>query len=67
MYDILFIQSYFLVRGDTMKLGKDLVFMGLGAGAVLAYQKYKKPVMKSVNKMINTKAKKVDKALEDMM
>ena len=50
-----------------MKLGKDLVFMGLGAGAVLAYQKYKKPVMKSVNKMIDSKAKKVNKTLEDMM
>ena len=50
-----------------MKLAKDLALMGVGAGAVLAYQKYKKPVMKSVNKMIDSKAKKVNKTLEDMM
>jgi len=50
-----------------MKLGKTLALMGMGAGAVLAYQKYKKPMMKSVDKMLDSKMKKVDKALEDMM
>ena len=39
-----------------MKFTKDLALMGIGAGAVLAYQKYSKPMMK-----------KVDNALEDMM
>lgn len=50
-----------------MKLGKTLALMGMGAGAVLVYQKYKKPMMKSVDKMLDSKMKKVDKALEDMM
>lgn len=50
-----------------MKLGKTLALMDMGAGAVLAYQKYKKPMMKSVDKMLDSKMKKVDKALEDMM
>ena len=50
-----------------MKLEKDLALMGLGAGAVLAYQKYSKPVMKKIDKLVDTKMKKVDSALENMM
>ena len=36
-----------------MKLVKDMALMGLGAGAVLAYQKYNKPVMAEMEKMMN--------------
>lgn len=50
-----------------MKLAKDLALMGLGAGTVLAYQKYSKPVMKKIDKLVDTKMKKVDNALENMM
>ena len=50
-----------------MKLAKDLALMGLGAGAVLAYQKYSKPMMKTMNKLVDSKMKKIDNALEDMM
>ena len=50
-----------------MKLAKDLALMGLGAGAVLAYQKYSKPVMKKIDKLVDTQMKKVDNALENMM
>ena len=31
-----------------MKLAKSVALMGMGAGAVLAYQKYNKPVMKKI-------------------
>ena len=50
-----------------MKTMKDLALMGLGAGAVLAYQKYSKPVMKKMNKLMDSKMKQLDNALENMM
>lgn len=50
-----------------MKLAKNLALMGLGAGAVLAYQKYSKPMMKKMDQMMEKKFKMVDNALEDMM
>ena len=46
---------------------KDMALMGLGAGAVLMYQKYNKPVMKKMEKAMNKVAKKADKQLENMM
>ncbi len=50
-----------------MKLGKDLALMGLGACAVLAYQKYNKPLMKKMDKMMKKTKKKANDTLEDMM
>lgn len=50
-----------------MKLAKSMALMGLGAGAVLAYQKYSKPMMKTMNKLVDSKVQKMDKALEDMI
>lgn len=41
--------------------------MGMGAGAVLAYQKYNKPVMKKIEDVVDTTMKKANKKLEDMM
>ncbi len=38
-----------------MKAMKGLVLMGMGAGAVLAYQKYKAPIMEKINTMLNEK------------
>ena len=49
-----------------MKL-KDMALMGLGAGAVLMYQKYNEPVMKQMEKVMNKTIKKADKQLENMM
>ena len=46
---------------------KDMALMGLGAGAVLMYQKYNKPVMKKMENAMNKVAKKADKQLENMM
>ena len=36
-----------------MKLGKNMALIGLGVGATLAYQKYSKPIMKTVKKKFN--------------
>lgn len=41
--------------------------MMMGAGAVLAYQKYKKPVMKKMCEMKNKVMNKADNMLENMM
>jgi hypothetical protein len=46
-----------------VKLGKDAALMALGAGAVLAYQKYNKPVKKAIGK----KFKKTSHKLDTMM
>ena len=45
----------------------DVAYMMMGAGAVLAYQKYKKPVKKQIDKLTNKVVKKADNMLEDMM
>ena len=37
---------------DSLKAMKGLVLMGMGAGAVLAYQKYKAPIMNKINTMM---------------
>lgn len=50
-----------------MKIGKSMVLMGLGAGAVLAYQKYNKPVMAKMEKIVDMTKKKAGETLEDMM
>lgn len=50
-----------------MKIGKSVALMAMGAGAVLAYQKYNKPVMKKMEKVADNAMKKANKALEDMM
>lgn len=50
-----------------MKLVKDMALMGLGAGAVLAYQKYNKPVMDKMEKIVDKTMKKANKKLEDMV
>lgn len=46
-----------------MKMTKNIALMMIGAGAVLAYQKYSKPVMKEMDKTLH----KADKKLENMM
>lgn len=69
MYIDFFIYDYhiFQQEGDFMKLGKNMALMGLGAGAVLAYQKYKKPLMKEMNKVMKSTKRKAKDTLEDMM
>lgn len=50
-----------------MKIGKDIALMAMGAGAVLAYQKYSKPVMKAVDNTAKKALKKANEKLEDMI
>lgn len=50
-----------------MKIVKDMTFMAMGAGAVLAYQKYSKPMMKKMNKAVSTVKEKANEKLENMM
>jgi len=46
-----------------VKMAKSMMLMALGAGSVLMYQKYNKPLMRKMSKMMN----KMDDKLEDMM
>ena len=67
---MIFVHTIFIScqrEGDSMKIGKDMAFMLMGAGAVLAYQKYNKPVMKKMEKVADDAMKKANKKLEDMM
>ena len=48
-------------------IAKSMLFLGIGVGATLMYQKYSKPVMKEMEKIANKAMKKIDKELEEMM
>lgn len=50
-----------------MNLTKNMILVGLGVGGTLAYQKYSKPAMKEIEKVIDKTMKKVDKELDEMM
>lgn len=50
-----------------MKLVKNMALMSMGAGAVLAYQKYNKPMMDKMSKMMTSMKKQASDKLEDMM
>ena len=45
----------------------NIAYMVMGGCAVLAYQKYKKPIMNKMNEMKNKMMKKTDNMLENMM
>lgn len=46
-----------------MKMTRDIMMMGLGAGMLMMYQKYNKPVMREMERVVDKTADK----LEDMM
>lgn len=50
-----------------MKLSKNIALMAMGAGALLMYQKYNKPVMEAVDKTTKKAIKKANDKLENMM
>jgi hypothetical protein len=50
-----------------MKIVKSMALIAMGAGAVLAYQKYSKPLMVKLVLMAEEALMKADKKLEDMM
>lgn len=50
-----------------MKLAKVIALMAAGAGAVLAYQKYSRPVMDKMQDIMDGALVKVNEKLEDMI
>lgn len=50
-----------------MKLVKSMALVGMGAGSVLAYQKYNKPVMDKMNEIFSNMKEKMNDELENMM
>ena len=50
-----------------MKIAKTMALIAVGAGAVLAYQKYSEPVMDKLSDIADDAMKKASKRLEDMM
>ena len=50
-----------------VKIIKSMALVAVGAGAVLAYQKYSEPVMDKISDMADDAMKKAGKKLEDMM
>ena len=66
VYKNLYTQSYFW-WGDNMKIAKTMALIAVGAGAVLAYQKYSEPVMDKIESIADDAMKKAEKKLDDMM
>ena len=50
-----------------MKVLKSMALIAVGAGAILAYQKYSEPVMNKLSDIAEDAMKKANKKLEDMM
>ena len=50
-----------------MKIIKSMALIAMGAGAVLAYQKYSEPVMNKLSDIAEDTMKKANEKLEDMM
>ena len=50
-----------------MKIVKSMALIAMGAGAVLAYQKYSEPMMEKLEEIASDAMKKAYKNLEDMM
>lgn len=49
-----------------MRMTRDMAFMAMGGAAVLMYQKYNKPVMRKMEKVVDNTMKKVSNKLENM-
>lgn len=67
MYINNYIQIHISSRGDNMKIVKSMALIAVGAGAVLAYQKYSEPMMEKLEGLAEDAMRKADKKLEDMM
>ena len=50
-----------------MKVLRSMALIAMGAGAVLAYQKYSEPVMNKLSDLAEDAMKKANEKLEDMM
>ena len=60
------IYTMFLVRGDIVQMCRDIAMITVGALGVLAYQKYKEPLKKKMNCLMDTAMDRVDDKLEQM-
>lgn len=49
-----------------MKIAKTIALMAAGAGVVLAYQKFSKPVMKKMQEIMDDALEKAEEKLGDM-
>ncbi len=50
-----------------MKVSKNLALIALGAGAVLAYQRFNKPIKRKMDKVVNRTINKANDKLENIM
>ena len=50
-----------------MKVLRSMALIAMGAGAVLAYQKYSEPVINKLSDLAEDAMKKANEKLEDMM
>ena len=50
-----------------MKIVKSMALIAMGAGAVLAYQKYSEPLMNKLEDFAEEAMLRADKKLEDLM
>ena len=56
-----------LVRGEIMRLSMNVALIALGAGVVLAYQRYHRPIMDKLGETTDKACKSINKALDNMM
>jgi len=50
-----------------MRITRDMALVALGAGMVLAYQRYREPMMEEMDKMVSKTMKCANHKLEEMM
>ena len=67
MYNLFIYTNTSYQRGDCMKVVKPMMLMAMGAGAVIAYQKYSKSVMDKMSDDVEDIKKKACKKLDSMM
>ena len=67
MYILIYIRNHISSEVIWMKILKSMALIAVGAGAVLAYQKYSEPVMEKLEDIADDVMKKANKKLEDMM
>ena len=67
VYNLCYIQCHISSEVICVKIVKSMALIAVGAGAVLAYQKYSEPMMDKISQMADDTMKKASKKLEDMM
>ena len=62
-------QKYIQILAEVikMRITRDMALVALGAGMVLAYQRYREPMMEEMDKMVSKTMKCANHKLEEMM